>query len=131
VQSKRIVWIVLQWVEVVIALRILLFTLPVWISKFTSEGFGGLRIGERFLFLLTIAALCHFLAGLSALLKLKISQLLHFVSLGVVIFLTAGFTKLVSVTGAMFYSSYVLPACVSLLFVFSLTILHKQSVERV
>jgi hypothetical protein len=68
------------WAELVIALRVLLFTIPVFFNKFLDPTPPSASLDERFILILTFTAVYYFLTGLMSLMGLRFWRTLHFIA---------------------------------------------------
>ena len=80
--------IILWWSEVIISVRVLLFTIPVIINKLLAENFILSDMDNRFIILLTLTAVFYFLAGLTSIVGFRFWKFLHFSAVIFTILLT-------------------------------------------
>jgi len=75
---KSVGLIIFWWSEVIISIRVLLFTMPVIINKLLAENFILADLENRFIILLTLTAIFYFLAGLTSIGGFRFWKFLHF-----------------------------------------------------
>ena len=77
-KGKAVGLVILWWSEVIMSLRVLLFTIPVIINKIIAENFVLSEHESRFIILLTLTALFYLLSGLTSIVGFKFWKWLHF-----------------------------------------------------
>ena len=76
-KGKSVGLVILWWSEVIVSLRILLFTVPVMINKFLAERFVFSGAENGFIVLLTLTAVFYLLSGLTSLAGFRFWKTLH------------------------------------------------------
>ena len=76
-KGKSVGLTILLWGEVIIALRVLLFTIPVAINNILAEDFILGDADNRYIILLTLTAVFYFLAGLTSIVGFRFWKFLH------------------------------------------------------
>ena len=82
--------IILWWSETIISLRVLLFSMPVMINKYSSGHFSLSNMDDRFMALLSLTALLYFVVGILSISGFKFRQGIHYAAVIVVLLLTVG-----------------------------------------
>ena len=116
---------ILWWSELVISLRVLLFSIPVIINRNMAQSFVASNPGDTFIILITIAAVLYFIAGVMAVAKLKSWKFLHYLIFIVIV--TGTLVPLVllskeTVVGLQFF----LPLLISIIVTMLAVILDKK-----
>jgi len=113
------------WCEVVIAARILLFTIPVILNKFVNN---QLLVGyeDRFIAMLTIVAFFYLIAGLASLVGHSKWKLLHYIITIIVCFLSYPFLNAMGQAPNVHY--YFLPAIFSIIITCGLFMMRGKAV---
>ena len=107
--SLKILWLA----EVIISARILLFSLPVLISRLRTENPPPVSNDDRFIFFVTIAALLYLVIGLASLMDHKLWRVFHYAGAVTVGMLTANFLITLNAFKADIEPVYFLPALMS------------------
>ena len=81
---------IMLWVEMIIALRVMLFTIPVFINKFLEKTPVLASMDDRFILILTLTAIYYFLTGLMSLMGLRFWKILHLAAVLFTLLLMAG-----------------------------------------
>ncbi len=108
--------IILWWMEAIVSIRVLLFTVPVLINKQMTalpEGFGG---GEGFIVMITVAAALYLFTGLASIIGHKLGQVFHYLAAGVVVVMTAGLVIKSSGAAGGFHAGYLVPSIIAIVF---------------
>ena len=77
-RGKSIGLVILWWSEVIISLRVLLFTVPVIISNVSGGNLAGPDKESGIIFLLTLTAVFYLFCGLASIAGFKFWKWLHF-----------------------------------------------------
>ena len=89
--------------EAIISIRVLLFALPVSLSRLSMTNPPPVSGDDHFIYMLTIVSLLYFLAGVTLLLNFKLWKFFHYVAAAVVIILTAVLLKSSNTPPAFLY----------------------------
>jgi len=81
-----IVW----WIEVIISLRVLLFSIPVIISKSLEKSFALSDLNDRLIAVMTITAVLYCIVGITSILGLRQWKVAHYLAAILTFALTAG-----------------------------------------
>lgn len=65
-EKKSVGLTILFWSEIIISLRVLLFSLPVMINKYSAGTLSLSNIGDQFIIILSLTAVLYFVAGILA-----------------------------------------------------------------
>ena len=127
--TKNILVVVLWWLEVVVALRFLLFILPVGLGFLLNQN-SIFSFHDGFLGVLALTALCHGLAGFFSIRGYPKVVLLHYLSVIVVCLATGAFLMgaLRASQSLNFY--YVVPPIVSFFIAVCITLGQAQNQLR-
>ena len=107
---------ILWWMEAIVSIRVLLFTIPVLINKqmtAASQGSGG---SDWFILLLTVAAALFLAVGLLSIFGHKLAQIFHFLAAGVVVAMTIGLVMQSSGSAAGVSAGHFIPSVVAIIF---------------
>ncbi len=69
---------IVGWLETIISARILLFCIPVLLSKYLQKNFSPLNLEDWFIVILTYTAFVYFLVGVSTLTVYRSWRFLHY-----------------------------------------------------
>lgn len=101
--------------EIVVALRILLFEIPVFLDKFFKQKTTDLSETDRFMAIVVFMSVFYLAAGLASLFGHKFWQLLHYLVTALTGFLTLSFYYSVQNAGNTFEPLYYVPLVCSAL----------------
>ena len=105
---------IMLWAEVVIAARILLFAIPVFLHKLMAPA-AALSIDDWFLLSLGIPSVFFVVAAVSALMGSKMWKILHFVVVGITAVMSVALLMMVFRTQSPFQVYYLIPLAVAAL----------------
>lgn len=106
---------ILCWSEVIISLRILLFSFPVMINKNSAGTFSMSNLDDRFMAILTLTAVLYFIVGILSISGNKLWKAAHYLA---VVFIVLATLATVRVTGGPLTSTdsyYALPLLFSVI----------------
>ena len=118
-EGKSVGFKILCWSEVIISLRVLLFSIPVMINKNSAGSISLSNLDDRYMAILSLTAVLYFIAGVMAIAGNKLWKSAHILG---VVFVTLATLATVKVAGqplASITAYYVLP----LLFAVIVTVL--------
>lgn len=81
-----IVW----WVEAIISIRVLLFSIPVIINKCSAKSFVLSDLNDRFIAVMTATALLYCIVGITSVLGFRYWKVTHYLAVILISVLTAG-----------------------------------------
>ena len=99
--------------EIIVALRLLLFEIPVLINKFLTSGDASLSSMDTFLLLVAVIGICYLVAGIVSFLGNPSWRMLHYMVVIVTLALASGFYVLSSGRQEAFVPCYALPIVVA------------------
>jgi len=88
--GKSVGLIILWWVEVIISIRVLLFSVPVIINKCLEKSFALSDLNDRFIAVLTVTALLYAVVGIVSIFGFKHWKLVHYLAAILTFVLTLG-----------------------------------------
>ncbi|HLF19073.1 MAG TPA: hypothetical protein VI749_09340 [Candidatus Omnitrophota bacterium] len=92
-KSRSIILNVILWVEIIVSARVLMFTLPVLITKYTKGQYYNVTVSDWAILIVTIIAAFYFVTGIAAVLKYKGWKLFHYLGFFLTALLTVGLVK--------------------------------------
>ena len=116
-QKRPLGLTVFLWCEMIIAVRILLFTIPVLINKNLNKSFSMADISDWFLVGISFVAAFYAVTGLVSLLGFKLWKVFHYVACVLTLFLTASLMKYTASTGPSLSMGYFVPMVISVLII--------------
>ena len=84
---------ILFWSEVIVSLRILLFSLPVMINKNSAGTFSVDNLDDRFIALLSLTAILYFFVGVLSIVGNKFWKSAHYLAVVLVLLFTLATVK--------------------------------------
>ncbi len=118
-EGKSVGLRILCWCEMIVSLRVLLFTIPVMINKNSAGTFAMANLDDRFMVVLSLTAVVYFLAGVLAISGNKLWRAAHILAVVLVGLATIATVKVSGAALSSCNSYYALP----LLFAVILTVL--------
>lgn len=100
---------ILWWSEMVIALRVLLFTVPVVINKKINGNFSLLDVDDRFIVLITLTAILYFAIAFSSIAGYRFWKVLHYSGSFLVLLGSIGLIKMLGYWPAPVGAHYFIP----------------------
>jgi len=88
--GKSVGLTILWWVEAIISIRVLLFSVPVIINKYLAKSFTLSDLNDRFIAVLTVTALLYAVVGIVSILGFKLWKLIHYLAAILTFVLTVG-----------------------------------------
>ena len=85
---------ILWWSEVIISIRVLLFTLPVAINKWLAKSFLMSNFDDRFMIVITATALVYCIAGIASIAGYRYWKSVHYLAAIFTAVLTLGLLNL-------------------------------------
>ncbi len=92
-EKKSVGLRILCWGEIVVSLRVLLFSLPVMINKNSAGSFSLDNLDDRFIGLLTLTAVLYFFVGVLAITGNKLWKAVHYLAVVLVLLFTLATVK--------------------------------------
>ena len=86
--GKSVGLTILWWVEAIISIRVLLFSVPVIINKYLEKSFALSDLNDRFIAVMTATALLYGVVGIISILGFKYWKATHYLA----VILTFAFT---------------------------------------
>jgi len=87
--GKSVKLVILWWSEMIISLRVLLFSIPVFINKYLAKSFSLADINDRFIAVISVTALLYFGVGLISIIGSKNWKVFQYSAAFIVLALTA------------------------------------------
>jgi len=113
-KDKSIGLVILLWVELIVSARILMFTVPVLISRYFKSGATVNTPADWCVFTISLIAMFYFLVGLASLLGHKQWKLFHYGGVILTAILTAGLVSKIVLIEFTVNPFYLVPFIVSL-----------------
>jgi len=88
--KKSVGLMILWWGEAIISVRVLLFSVPVMINKYSAKTFALSNPDDRFIVVITLTALLYFIVGVISVGGSKFAKTAHYLAVILVFALTAG-----------------------------------------
>ncbi len=102
-----IVW----WVEAVISIRVLLFSIPVMINKYLAKSFTLSDLSDRFIAVITLTAVLYVTVGIVSILGFRYWKVVHYLAAILTFVLTVGslyaFDQPSATVGLNYFSPFV------------------------
>ncbi|VAW19834.1 hypothetical protein MNBD_BACTEROID05-714 [hydrothermal vent metagenome] len=105
---------ILFGLEIVISLRILLFTIPVIISRWMQKVFSAGYIDDWMILVATVVAFFYLVVGFSSMFGHRLWKVFHYMAAFVTVMLTYGFLKLIANTYETPTIFHMLPSVIAL-----------------
>ena len=105
--------IILWWVEVIISIRVLLFAIPVMINKYSAASFSAKNLEDRFMIVVTGAAVFYLLVGVMSIRGVRFWKGAHYLAVFFICVLTVGSLRLPGQLAGGVALYYFLPLIVS------------------
>jgi len=103
------------WCEIIIAVRILMFSIPALINRNLEKIFSTANIADWFLLNLSFLALYYVMIGFVSLAGFKLWKIFHYAACLLTLILTWSLMKLIAAQGQILSTGYLIPAAVSVL----------------
>ena len=116
--------------EVVVAFRILLFEIPMFVDKFFGAKASSISEMDRFLAVVVFVSIFYLVAGIAAICGHSLWRLLHYLVTVLAAFLTLAFYQILHYSGQPFQLMYYLPLLCSLLTAWVVFVYQKYSLEK-
>lgn len=120
----KIVW----WIESIIAIRVLLFTVPVLINKCSAKDLYFDRVSDWFMLIITFVAFLHFLGAIAAFGKHKLWKAFHYLTAVIAIVLSFALVRLIVAKGVLMDPVYFFPVAFSLIIIVLINMFQKVKV---
>jgi len=114
---KSIGLTILWWCETIIAIRVLLFTMPVIINKYWAGNFLLSGVNDRFIIVLSATALLFFVVGIASIIGYRYWKAIHYLAAVFTLVLTVGSLSVFSQPSDIVGVYYFTPIFVSIVFV--------------
>jgi len=128
-KNKPVILQIVLWAEVIISARVLLFSLPVLISKKLSESFGSNLMADWFVIIITLISLFYFLIGIASIAGHKMWRIFHYFAAALTFLLTAALTNLMFVTGEYYSTMYFVPLIFSVMTVTAVVMFKDAALQ--
>jgi hypothetical protein len=92
-EKKSVGLTILCWSEIIISLRVLLFSIPVMINKHSAGSLSASNIEDQFIGILTLTAILYFLVGLMSIMGNKFWKVAHLLAVVLVLSFTLASVK--------------------------------------
>jgi len=90
VNAKSVGLTIVWWVEAIISLRAMLFSIPVMLNKYLAKSFVLSDLNDRFIAIMTATALLYCLVGIASILGLRYWKAAHYLAMIAAFLLTLG-----------------------------------------
>lgn len=117
---------ILWWLEAIVSIRVLLFTVPVLINRQMTAIPEGAAGDDGFILMITVAAGLYLLTGLSSILGHKLGQVFHYLAVGAVLIMTVGLVIKTSGAAGGFHAGYLVPSVIAIVFTALAVVLSKN-----
>jgi hypothetical protein len=114
--GKSVGLIILWWSEVIISVRVLLFSIPVMISKYSAKSLSLSDPDSLFMAMITVTALVYFAVGIISISGYRFWRAAHYMAAALIILLTAGALYTTAQPPAGAGAHYFLPLLFSVIF---------------
>jgi len=115
--GKSIGLIILWWCEAIIAVRVLLFSVPVIINKSLAKSFLLSGLNDRFIVVITVTALLYFIVGVASIFGYRYWKAIHYLAAVFTLLLTVGSLSILGRPSDIVGLYYFFPIFVSTVFV--------------
>jgi len=88
--GKSVGLTIIWWSEAIIALRVLLFSIPVMINKYLAKSFTLVDLNDRFIAVITVTALLYCIVGVVSILGTRHWKVAHYLAAILTLTLTVG-----------------------------------------
>ncbi len=92
--KKSVGFKILCWSEIIISLRVLLFSIPVMINKYSAGSFSLSNLEDQFIGILSLTALLYFIVGVMSLSGNKLWKAAYLLAVVPVVFFTLASVKI-------------------------------------
>lgn len=102
---------ILFYAEAIVAIRVLLFSIPVMINKYSANSFLLSDLNDSFIAVMTVTALLHLIVGVVSILGFRSWKAIHYSAAIFTLIITAGSLRIVnqsSVSANLYYFSPIL-----------------------
>lgn len=125
--NKSIGLTILWFVEAIVAIRVLLFAVPVIISKIQDSHFMVTQVADRFIVVATATALTYLVVGVSSVMGYRYWKALHFLAAVFTLVLTVGSLSFMGQPSGQVTPMYFSPIVVAVVIVvFAGTLGHEE-----
>jgi len=90
VNGKSVGLTILWWVEAIISIRVLLFSIPVMINKYLAKSFALSDLNDRMIAVMTATALLYAIVGIISIFGFRYWKTAHYLAVILTFALTAG-----------------------------------------
>jgi len=125
--GKPVALMITWWVETIVSVRVLLFSIPVLISQCSSESFSLNDLNDRFIAVMTATAVLFFLAGIVSILGVRMWKAVHILALIGVLAVTFGLPATAAEAAPSAGANYFAPALLAAVFTVLSFILGKKA----
>lgn len=88
--EKSVGLTIMWWVEAIISLRVMLFSIPVMLNKYLEKSFMLSDLNDRFIAVMTATALLYCIAGTISILGFKYWKAAHYLAMIATFLITLG-----------------------------------------
>ena len=124
-ERKLIALKIFLWAEVIMAARVLLFSIPVLLNKTMLASFSAADMRDWLLLVITFTAVFHLMAGLTAVMRQRFWLFSHYLACVLVIALTVGLSSELAFLKKSTDVFYFYPAVTSMGIVLLVTFMNK------
>ena len=121
--ALQIIW----WLEVIVAARTLLFTIPVFIDRNTHQGLTLSRLEDNFIVLLTVTAGIYLIVGFISILGLNFWRVTQYGAVIAVTGATYIFMRLITTQEVTQQLYYFYPLAAAAVFTFLVTMISRKT----
>ena len=93
-EKKSVGLTILCWGEVIVSLRVLLFSIPVMINKYSAGSLSLSTIEDQFIVLLSLTAVLFFIVGVMSIAGNKLGKALHLLAVVLILLFTLASFKI-------------------------------------
>jgi hypothetical protein len=113
---KSVGLIILLWVEAIISLRVMLFSVPVMINQYLEKSFALSGLNDRFIAVMTATVSLYCIVGIVSILGYRFWKATHYLALILTFVLTFGSLYAFDQPPATVHISYFVPLIFATLF---------------
>jgi len=88
--AKSVGLTIMWWVEAIISLRVMLFSIPVILNKYLEKSFMLSDLNDRFIAVMTATALLYCIVGIASILGFRYWKVTHYLAMIATFVLTVG-----------------------------------------
>lgn len=88
--GKSVGLTILWWVEAIISIRVLLFSIPVMLNKYLAKSFELSDLNDRYIAVMTVTALLYGIVGIISIFGFRFWKMTHYLAAILTFALTVG-----------------------------------------